>query len=99
MIENKQGWIKHDGDSIPVAHGVIVDVKYKGGELCPYVDSTCLEWWWGQEEMDEYDILEYRLLEGDSICKCGEPFLDLTTFDYGTGQRECKLCDNILNIV
>jgi hypothetical protein len=52
-------WIKHDGGPCPVAGDVVVDVKFRSGEVVE--KSAAYGWDWGGGSIGDCIITHYRL--------------------------------------
>lgn len=56
--ESKDGWIRHRGGKCPVAEGVIVEVRFRSGEV--EIDSGWPRW---EHNGGKRDIMAYRIFE------------------------------------
>lgn len=57
-----QGWIKWQGGDCPVAPGVFVDIKFRGGGGGQ--ERRAISWDWSHHDHPG-DIVEYRLVKGE----------------------------------
>jgi hypothetical protein len=55
-------WIKHDGRASPVSEAVLVDIKYRDGQIMRHVSTP--DWIWVHSKaLPSLDIVAYKISE------------------------------------